>query len=906
MRQHVLWIVCAGAAVASFPVAARPDDGQDGEKSAVDRGLERVLRSSYNAIPFTEQIPVEGMVRDTDGRPVAEATVFVQLVHNDLGHDYEEVYPATIDRHGNYRVLVDTKKVLHGRVVVVARRETGAPGFVRGHDEGIPYLWKYAAALWDGPVAPAHAAALQERFTQDFKQPIEPRIVGDVVLPDQGGSLVVQLRRDGRPVDSGWVKLKRQDFQDQLDELARRSEPIPGEFDDLVSPTAVVDETGRAKFEKIPPGMYQVLAMNGGDRKRFESWSRYRSGWKLAPAAVSDCSDVGVAAGQERSVSLSVREQRYKIRARVFDPQGRLAEPEQLSFHLGGPVGGVDTEKRDEFVIEMNRPGFFPLRIYHAESRNIFPPHEFRPHAELETLVAVSNLRKDTPVIDFHVTNQTEPDREIDVRLFDLHRQPAPGTVSIRSRAPANPVARTVKTDIDGRAFVQHLKMQSALVAGVLNDRPPLPKLQFDIENRELRGLSVLRTVSVPGDSRASTIELHEQPVGYARGRLHPPAKRRLNEFDFEDFRSGLPDQGLPTEVLLDPETGRFIIGPLFAGPLTLKLRPKQTANDMSLPEWLQADFVIIGGEVNESDVAAEPVLIGTPEFGRSSHFPDSFSGIVRMHDGRTPAYGARVFHVVPREHAAVMGALCSADGRFVTHSAFSSQNNRDDPDPPGSPAESVLVAQVPGLTGCAVISIPADHKTDLNITLPRPISVSGKVTVAGRVTVEFDGQVMIRARHRGAGKLDDLMNVGAPVNDDGTFQLYGLTAGQYVIRALLDDVWSSDEVLLAVDGDQPAPLELDIPTPGAATWFEFRRANNKPLVDARIECDLLPASATSPAVQGIFRTDGRGKVRIDGCRARKTSLRVPAYHETFEAVIPEWGTTSSEPVATFTLRNAD
>ena len=152
-----------------------------------------------------------------------------------------------------------------------------------------------------------------------------------------------------------------------------------------------------------------------------------------------------------------------------------------------------------------------------------------------------------------------------------------------------------------------------------------------------------------------------------------------------------------------------------------------------------------------------------------------------------------------------------------------------------------MVVAWLPGSHGAAVVPV-ADLSKPLRVVLPPDLRAAGRVTVGEAAPTGRAAQIRVRAASEGRDRLDDLLSVEAMAQEDGSFELAGLTPGRYRIQAALDDLWLSDTLAVEVKDKDLGPLTLAIGAPGTAVRLKFVNQFGKPRPG--LEVQLYPRSA--------------------------------------------------------------
>jgi len=151
-----------------------------------------------------------------------------------------------------------------------------------------------------------------------------------------------------------------------------------------------------------------------------------------------------------------------------------------------------------------------------------------------------------------------------------------------------------------------------------------------------------------------------------------------------------------------------------------------------------------------------------------------------------------------------------------------------------------------------------------LKIILPPPLTVSGKVTVAGKAPDGRQRKIQVVALYQGKGKLSGVLSRSVATEPDGSFQLPALTPGTYRVQAALDDLWLSPSTLLKV-GDNAAelkPMALDFPPPGPGTIVKVVDRAGRPLADVHATV-TRPEGPLADSLSQDLTSDGAGMLHI-------------------------------------------
>jgi hypothetical protein len=198
-------------------------------------------------------------------------------------------------------------------------------------------------------------------------------------------------------------------------------------------------------------------------------------------------------------------------------------------------------------------------------------------------------------------------------------------------------------------------------------------------------------------------------------------------------------------------------------------------------------------------------------------------------------------------------------------------QGKQSPDDPPGA----VVLANLPGSHGATVVSEPRAGQP-LSIVLPPPLTARVRVTVAGAAPTGRPGSIRVLAAYegRGKGRLASVLNVETTAQEDGSFELAGLTPGRYTIQAALDDVWLSPSVGVSVPDQSVQALTLAIPAPGGSAIVKVMGADGKPVPGRRVTIERPVGPLSARLWPAEFTTDGAGEAYIPALEAGRHTLR--------------------------------
>jgi hypothetical protein len=225
---------------------------------------------------------------------------------------------------------------------------------------------------------------------------------------------------------------------------------------------------------------------------------------------------------------------------------------------------------------------------------------------------------------------------------------------------------------------------------------------------------------------------------------------------------------------------------------------------------------------------------------------------------GGGPAANARALLFVPGRAGPTAAGVADASGR-LTWGGVASKDDRTAP----SPDRPTAVVWMPGETGAAFAEVRAGEA--VRVTLPKPLALTGRVTLGGGPFEGRNARVRVVAASRVRGAFDGVLGAEASVEADGRFTLYGLTAGRYLLQAARDDIWLSRAVELNVTREVPSPESvLDIAEPDEAVAVTVVDERGRPVADRSVT-PLRPEGPLAGLWPAAFCTDASGTVVFRG-----------------------------------------
>ncbi len=548
--------------------------------------------------------------------------------------------------------------------------------------------------------------------------------------------------RDGKPLPGAWVSLQS-DGVAGLTQWARES-PLGGELDTRFQPSSRAGADGVARFANLFPGTYRILVNDGPDPlgPHFFQWPQ-SSG---PPLGVAE--NVGVAADQEVEFSVAIHPQPDTVRFRVIRPDGASVADQNVSISYGlrSPSSSTSLKLDAQGVgtHTFGSPGLWAVDLRFLDSPMKSSPVTEEPYYQAEALLPVSPaLALEEPVLLQGIRHDRGSLR---VRLLDVAGRPARGTVMIVNGAGADPtgVQSAGTTDARGEVRFPDLPGGEYEVRGVVEgSRPPFdlgPSGRYPEEDDALKGGVAVTDLSAKVEAGAEAFaEFQARPVGYVRGTIHPPAGLKASDYPFA-IDTDCP--WFPTPWRLDPETGRFTLGPVPAGRHTLKVMRRRDAGpwptvgiyEVDVPDGVARldlrPVEPVGGLAPSTSGRSGKVMLGMGGLSQEGAAPFGADGMVRMPGGQAPAFAARALLFAPSQDQPVASSVSDAAGNLTWRGRWIPGGGPARGD--GEPAEKPkAVVWLPGLVGAALVEF--ELAQPIRIVLPGPQAAAGRVTLGGQ-----------------------------------------------------------------------------------------------------------------------------------------------------------------------------
>jgi protocatechuate 3,4-dioxygenase beta subunit len=795
---------------------------------------------------------VAGTIRDERGQPIPGASVYVQVQYSGGIRMLEEVKKATADDQGRYKF----EGPLHpgmGMLTVVAS--------AKGRPPAIAYAPGPDAALEEGELNPARL---------------------DVVLGSAGASARVAVVQDGEKLAGVAVRLSARGAVTLANPfyVGRARGGERDEVESLVAPTARTGPDGVARFDNLLPGAFELVATASPDPAQL-----LRVRWPRAPELPFGIAE-GVAAplGGKIEATITVHRQPGTVRFRLLKPDGSPVVSQTVALGLGqGRVTSNTSLKVDDQGIgshDFANPGLWAVVFRFRDSElKSFPIHE-EPFYQAEALIPVSpGLALDDPV----TLRAIRRDRgSIRARLLDAEGKPAQGTVMIVDGFRGM-VRQAWTVDAEGSVRFAELPSGKYRLRGVVDGQAPAPRPRLGatrLDDAELRGCAMVfdHELIVPPGAE-TTVDLRLEPVGYVRATLRAPAGRSPDDYTAL-LESDVPSDG-PSNYEVDGEGGSYLFGPVRAGRWPIVLREKVDAGPY--PRRGERPVVVEPGQVVRVEVepdagpkrpkapkSRQQAFLGMGGISLLDSGPEGFAATVFLPNGVTPAFAARALFFPADGREPTAEGIADATGRLTWTGRWRVQSDSTEkrPEPVKEPT---VAAWMPGLAGPVVAVV--EPAKPLRLVLPAPAGASGRVTLGGRGIEGRNARVRVVAAAERRGALAEAFSRTATADPDGRFRFPGLAPGRYAVQAARDDIWLSKSVPVVVEpAKDAAPIDLDIPEPGATVVVDLFDGRDRP-VPGRSFTIRRPEGPLAAALPMTYRTDERGSAIVRGLEAGAQSL---------------------------------
>ena len=427
------------------------------------------------------------------------------------------------------------------------------------------------------------------------------------------------------------------------------------------------------------------------------------------------------------------------------------------------------------------------------------------------------------------------------------------GTVYGRGLHAYKIIARDVPHgDLDGHPEPYSTALQVVALSPVLQDEPPV---------------DICASSRLPGSIKVKLVDWRGRPV---RGAVDVWPNGEGFAYALSTNAEGMGEfPAMPTRSYdldacpYDEPSGNMVIDPPYHTISVVSGKVSSVVFRILPPGSISA-FDKAGDKEQERISRLEKALIT---------WSMSISGTVRLSDG-TPANRATVAMYLSHYDNVRPLVTTDASGK-VEYGPIKYWNPWDETgDKNRSKPYVYLVALVPEECGAVIVPLKPGEPVDL--TLPKPVDQTGRITVGGSLPGDSGSTYEVYARYRRAGNLGDLLSVEARPQEDGKFELDGLTCGVYFVQACRDGIWFSPTKRIEIKaGKTLPPITLDIPNPGGPMEFHCADESGFSLRNAAIAFDPPVGPLVDKEWPQSFLTDGVGNLRFDGLSAGHHVLRV-------------------------------
>jgi hypothetical protein len=574
----------------------------------------------------------------------------------------------------------------------------------------------------------------------------------------------------------------------------------------------------------------------------------------------------------------------------VAKGDGKPLTPATVFEYTSPAVGewgrSVEFKPNGSLVGRFESPGLRRVSFKYRDSGiGAMRPGE-EPYYEASGMVGASHLLELKAKVPAKFTAMRFEPGSVVVELRDAAGQRTRGVIEIEETSGRCAFAGS--TDSSGTVHFEGIQTGQYIVRSYPNSEQrvdlgvgesPLPTLD------QLKGKTATlnKRLDVTANSE-KLITLRADLVGYVIGSVKPAAGHTPAEYTLAASSAG--DNDIP--VRYRPATGDFVAGPFPAGKTRITVLVAGERSEDQL-ECASQELNIDAGKVAQISLSAKapadaalPASATAPGARLPWRGPAvQLTGRVLMHDGKTPALSARVMLLGPPDAEPILSGLTDALGNIHAR-----RMPRFERQTTGDMKEPAFIAWLPGSCG-AITAAPRQGALGLDLILPSPVTLKGKVTLAGLPIPGRDEKIRVMAGYQGKGVLNDYLSVQTIAQPDGTFELSGLTPGTYLVQAAMDDLWLSESTTVTIADAAPAPVTLDIGKPGGPLTVRIVGNGGKPMKARPVIIDRPKGPLNSLLWPAQWLTDGAGEVWIPALEAGQHTVRVPRTTRTGEASVP-------------------
>src|SRR5262249_2239674 len=143
----------------------------------------------------------------------------------------------------------------------------------------------------------------------------------------------------------------------------------------------------------------------------------------------------------------------------------------------------------------------------------------------------------------------------------------------------------------------------------------------------------------------------------------------------------------------------------------------------------------------------------------------------------------------------------------------------------------------------------------------------------------------------------DEFLSIKVNAAADGTFELAGLTPGDYRVQATLDDIWLSASIPLVVTekGMKKQPIRLNMAAPGGPSVVELIDAKGRPAAERRLRLVRPSGPLTDELWPMELSSDGAGIVQIPPLETGKHEITIPGTDIKAKLIVPSLAESSGK-----------
>jgi uncharacterized GH25 family protein len=760
-----------------------------------------------------------GKVTDKSGRPIENSRVVViNQFHGGLRMN-EEVFESFTDDKGQWRV--DNLLASYSNVVVAA--------FVKNY-----------------PVVYGHAPQLLKHNQQKASK---LHVERDLVVSDDGANIRIHVLHQGQPVKTGMVRLSVANWSRDMGVGWARTHQEHRELRDSIWQfTKPIDQTGHVTFENLPSGEFEVTAINGRNAT-FDN---------LTIVPVAKHTGLCLAPGVNKALTIQISQPTLPTRFRIHTPEGSLIQSRRIGIQFGQKTIRSTTSRVADadgiLPFSLQSVGIHELK-FTAKDVDIKQLPVTDRSCYLPYVAAGSSLYPKDLTTDIHLL-PLDYTAEATIQLRDIAGKPMIGAVSIiENRIPIAFGA----TNKDGEfSFSSFGHPRRVSVNFCRTDVPAFPPFTHDADPEKFIKGATWQSRSVRIGDR-DTVAVYDSEVGFLKGRVEFPDGINPADYSLPSYRG----------VYFNfDEDWNFTLGPLHSGRHNATWRFRGGTTLRNPTNFLLMDgFIIHPGKITHTEIRPKDTLIEDVFTRDRSH--ENRTVAVFLPDSE-PAVNATVLGFFPVNRQLSNGKTNALGQHSIRPTWVRSETYRH---VPGTPRNDSLVVWVPGVTAKRVIEIPSNQDDDLTVNLEIGHRVKGTVTINGKSALSIPAPIKVHLAHQGLGRLDDWMSFNVTADAYGEFEFNGVTPGDYVCQASLEELWLSDSIRLNVAKNRT--LTLKIPELGQPTIVQFTSKEGTPLRGHNVEVQRPSGPLTRKFQSAELTTDGKGTVTLHGCSYGTVKVRL-------------------------------